>query len=117
MIIFAKHDGCSKEFIFRVPSGCYDVRKGDVLFVETYQGNTIATATSEPVECRNEDDIAVKYGAYLPLKNVLCYANKEIIKYIKIGTRCEIWKYLMDKNKNDDILIQNNKTEIDALPF
>ena len=33
-IIFAKHDGCDKEFIFEVPAGMYP-KKNDVLWVDT----------------------------------------------------------------------------------
>lgn len=40
-IIFAKHDGCDKEFIFEVPAGMYPVRN-DVLWVDTAYGETVA---------------------------------------------------------------------------
>lgn len=38
-IIFAKHDGCDKEFIFEVPAGMYPVRN-DILWVDTSMGET-----------------------------------------------------------------------------
>ena len=68
--VFAKHDCCNKEFIFSIP-GDMIVRKGDILLVNTSKGRTIATATSEKFEGLDVNDIAARFGAYLPLKEVV----------------------------------------------
>ena len=83
LVVFAKHDNCSKEFLFAVP-WYLEVRKGDVLLVETIHGNSIATATSEMFEGRDIDEVAKRYGAYLPLKRVKAVAGKEIKEYLKL---------------------------------
>jgi hypothetical protein len=69
LVVFAQHDNCSKEFLFAVP-WYLEVHKGDVLLVETMYGDAIATATSEMFEGKDIDEVATKFGAYLPLKKV-----------------------------------------------
>lgn len=89
LVVFAKHDSCPQEFLFAVP--CYlDVRKGDVLLVETMRGDAIATATTEMFEGRDIDEVAKRFGAYLPLKKVKAVAGKEIQGYIKLKFYDEI---------------------------
>ena len=85
LLVFAKHDGCNKEFLFAVPFDM-EVRKGDVLLVDTMHGLTVATATSEMFEGRNIDEVATKFGAYLPLKEVKQVAGKEIQEYLSRQT-------------------------------
>ena len=82
-VVFAKHDNCSKEFLFAVP-WYLDVRKGDILLVETMHGDAIATATTEMFEGRDINEVAKRFGAYLPLKKVKAVAGKEIKKYLKL---------------------------------
>lgn len=83
LVVFAKHDSCSQEFLFAVP-WYLEVRKGDVLLVETMRGDAIATATTEMFEGRDIDEVAKRFGAYLPLKRVKAVAGKEIKEYIKL---------------------------------
>ena len=88
-LIFAKHDGCPKEFLFSVPPNIA-LHKGDILLVETAVGPAIATATSEPFVSIDMNGLAVKLGAYLPLKNVIQAAGPAIQKYIARETRSQI---------------------------
>ena len=83
LVVFAKHDNCSQEFLFAVP-WYLEVRKGDVLLVETKRGDAIATATTEMFEGRDIDEVAKRFGAYLPLKRVKAVAGKEIRQYLKL---------------------------------
>lgn len=95
MAVFAKHPDCDKEFIFAVP--CYlDVKKDDLLLVDTMYGPKIAFATSDIFEGKNLNEIAGKYGAYLPLKEVKQVASKEICMYIEQSTKEHIFKTIND---------------------
>lgn len=80
-IVFAKHDIDSKEYIFEVPDGM-NIKKGDILFVDTMRGQQIAVATTDMQSGEYTEHMLSKLGAYLPLKKVLAYANKEIQDYI-----------------------------------
>lgn len=82
LLVFAKHDGCNKEFLFAVPY-YIEVRKGDVLLVDTMHGLQVVTATTEMFEGRNIDEVAEKFGAYLPLKEVKQVAGKQIQEYLR----------------------------------
>ena len=88
-LVFAKHDNCSQEFLFSVP-WYLEVRKGDVLLVDTIHGEAVATATSELFEGRDIDEVAVRFGAYLPLKRVKAVAGKKIREYIRVQIYDEI---------------------------
>ena len=83
LVVFAKHDSSSKEFLFAVP-WYLEVRKGDVLLVETMHGDAIATATTEMFEGRDIDEVAKRFGAYTPLKRVKAVAGEKMKKYIKL---------------------------------
>lgn len=83
LLVFAKHDNCSQEFLFAVPH-YLEVRKGDVLLVETMRGDAIATATTEMFEGRDIDEVAKRFGAYLPLKRVKEVAGKVIKEHLRL---------------------------------
>lgn len=84
VLIFAKHPGCDKEYLFKVPDELHVPRKGDVLLVRTIRGYQIAVATSEFFESPNVEEIATHFpGAYLPLKSVVQVAGPELVAYIK----------------------------------
>lgn len=89
LLVFAKHDCCEKEYLFAVPY-YLDVKKGDILLVDTSKGITVATATSEVFEGQNIDEIALRFGAYLPLKEVKQVAGKMLQTYIQRKERSEI---------------------------
>lgn len=97
LLVFAKHDGCNKEYLFAVP-WYLEVRKGDILLVSTSKGLTIATATSEMFEGQNIDEIAVRFGAYLPLKEVKQVAGKMLQAYISRKERNEIIKTIQNQD-------------------
>lgn len=82
--VFAKHDGSDKEYIFAVPEHIQRqmIRKGDILLVDTMHGRQVATATSDIFESSDAENIAVKFGAHLPLKPVLQVCGKEIQEYL-----------------------------------
>ena len=103
LVVFAKHDGCSQEFLFAVP-WYLEVRKGDILLVETMRGNTIATATTEMFEGRDIDEVAKRFGAYLPLKKVKAVAGKEIQEYLKL----QLYNELKQKVGGAFLEVRNN---------
>jgi len=107
-IIFAKHDGCDKEFIFEVPAGMYPV-ENDVLWVDTSYGETIAIATSDTIFGHRVEQIVERFGAYLPLKKVKAYANKGIQAYIENRTYSEVGEFCHNR--------QVNVNELEDLPF
>lgn len=81
-IVFAKHDGCEKEFLFEVSQGMV-IKSGDILLVETMYGKRIARATGDMSTGEYTDKILTNLGAYLPLKRVLASAGREMQEYIK----------------------------------
>lgn len=87
MAIFAKHDDCPKEYIFAVPYELHNIKKGDLLIVDTIKGQQIVTATSEIIEGENLDEIAIKYGAYMPLKKVIAVQHPLLKNYIETKER------------------------------
>lgn len=89
LAVFAKHDNCSQEYLFAVPA-YLEVRKGDVLLVETMYGDEIATATTEMFEGKEIDEVAKRFGAYLPLKRVKAVAGEKIKEYLKLQLYNEI---------------------------
>lgn len=107
-IIFAKHDGCNKEFLFEVPAGMHPV-KNDVLWVDTAYGETVAVATSDTIFVHEAEQIVERLGAYLPLKKVKAYANRGIQTYIKNRMCREIGAFRQDREVNIH--------EIEDLPF
>lgn len=77
-MIFARHAGQEKEYVFEVASkDAWPVNRGDFLIVDTMHGIHAAQATSDLVECQDVGLIAQKYGAYLPLKQVIRIIKKE----------------------------------------
>ena len=107
-IIFAKHDGCDREFIFEVPAGMYPVRN-DILWVDTSMGETVAVATSDTIWGQKVEQIVERFGAYLPLKKVKAYANKGLQAYIENRTYSEVGAFCQDR--------QVNVHELEDLPF
>lgn len=102
LLVFAKHDWCDKEYLFAVPY-YLEVRKGDILLVDTVRGLTIATATSEMFEGQNIDEIAVRFGAYLPLKEVKQVAGQMLQTYIAKKERNEIMRKIQNQDNNFDL--------------
>ena len=107
-IIFAKHDGCDKEFIFEVPAGMYPV-ENDVLWVDTAYGETVAVATSDTIFGHRVEQIVERFGAYLPLKKVKAYANQCLQTYIANRTYKDISNVCQVRQKSIH--------EIEELPF
>lgn len=99
LCVFAKHPGEQKEYIFAVVPPM-EVRKGDVLLVETMRGRDVAIATTEMFESRNVDEIAQKFGAYLPLKNVVQVCGKEMQSHFRIKYRRETAADIIEELKN-----------------
>ena len=98
-IIFANHDGCDKEYIFEVPNGMHPERS-DILWVETSKGDTVAVATSDVISGYKMEQVVEKFGAYLPLKVVRTYANKELQTYIENRTYREVGAFCQDRQVN-----------------
>lgn len=107
-IIFAKHDGCDKEFIFEVPAGMYPV-KNDVLWVDTSYGETVAVATSDAIFVNEVAQLAERFGAYLPLKKVKAYANRGLQTYIENRIYREVGAFCQDR--------QASVYELEEVPF
>ena len=98
-IIFAEHDCCNRDFLFEVPDSMHPI-KGDILWVDTQKGETIATATSDVVEVNNVEQLVEKFGAYLPLKKVITYANSGIKTYIANIAYENVVRYCCDNQAN-----------------
>ena len=98
-IIFAKHDCCEKEYLFEVPNGMHPTR-GDILWVDTAKGETVAVATCDMISGCGIEQIAEKFGAYFPLKRVKTYANHELQTYIENRTYSEVAAFCRDKQVN-----------------
>ena len=101
--IFAKHDGCNKEFLFAVPTGM-TVHKDDVLLVDTIYGPAVAVATSEIFESQDLAEIAQRYGAYLPLKEVKQVCGKTLQQYIQNRTVAQVVTKLHELTGNVDYI-------------
>ena len=99
-IVFAKHDMCQQEYIFKVPDGM-NIKKGDILCVDTMRGAQIAVASSDMLEGDYTEHILSKLGAYLPLKTVLAYANKKIQNYIFNNTVNGIISTIQNEKETD----------------
>lgn len=103
--VFAKHENLSKEYLFAVPNDLYNINKGDILLVDTKKGEEIAIATSTIIEGENLDEIALKFGAYLPLKKVKAVLNQRLKEYA-------------ERNERERILLQIKELFINSeLPF
>lgn len=104
-LVYAKHDGCLKDFLFSVPPNII-LHKGDVLLVDTVMGPTVAVATSEPFVSADINGLATKLGAYLPLKHVLQAAGSDIQSYITRRARNDIRNTVdfLDTTKSDEKL-------------
>lgn len=103
--VFAKHENSSKEYLFAVPNDLYNINKGDILLVDTKKGEEIAIATSAIIEGENLDEIALKFGAYLPLKKVKAVLNQRLKEYV-------------ERNERERILLQIKELFINfELPF
>ena len=77
-MIFARHAGQEKEYVFEVASkDAWPVNRGDFLIVDTMYGIHAEQATSDLVEWQDVGLIAQKYGAYMPLRQVLRIIKKE----------------------------------------
>lgn len=100
--VFAKHDSCAQEFLFAVPY-YLEVHKGDILLVDTMHGEAIATATSEIIEGQDLDEVAVKFGAYLPLKKVKQVVGKRLQDYIFTKTIDNIIYQLRVRDENANL--------------
>ena len=98
-IIFAKHDGNDKEFVFEVPDGML-IFKNDILWVETSRGETVAVATSDMITGVGLEQVAAKFGAYFPLKKVKTYANQGLKEYIEQKCIKEIKESVSKKSKS-----------------
>lgn len=111
-IIFARHDGCQKDFCWQVPDNLKDyISKGDILHVETMRGLDIATAATGVISGDGARDIAESKGAYFPLKSVVSFVNKDLEKYI-------LHKDLMYAVKKMNITMSRREDMLlDELPF
>ncbi len=101
-IVFAVHNFGEKEYIFEVPEGM-SIKEGDILSVETMYGPKIAIATGNVTIGEYTDKILINLGAYLPLRKVLAFANKEIQEYIHNSTVNGIISKLEDEKCSPDI--------------
>lgn len=83
-IIFAKHDtATATEYAFLVPDGmAKHIKQGDILWVDTMYGERVAVATTGVLSGDGARDIALRHGAYEPMKSVISYANAEMRKWI-----------------------------------
>lgn len=103
-IIYAKHDGCDKEFCWQVPDSMVQyIHKGDILLVDTYRGLDIATAITGVVSGDGTKDIAEKSGAYFPLRSVISFVDSRLKSYVTNLVSHDMIKIL--KEYNSDIVL------------
>lgn len=121
--VFAKHIGNPKEYIFSVPDRLI-VFEGDALFVDTKRGKQFAIATTDIFESPNIDEIAKRYGAYLPLRSVLAVCPKELKEKIertaKDKTITNIQSAIKQQSLQDKIVrlvLDYIDSKEEALPF
>jgi len=88
-IIFARHDGDVREYVFEIGKD-QDISKGDLLLVDTKYGRKIAIATTGVIEGSGAKEVAMKQGAYFPLRKVITYANWEMVHNIREAARTEL---------------------------
>jgi hypothetical protein len=82
-IIFGKHDGCNQEYCWTVPKQFInDVSKGCIMLVDTIHGKQIARATTDVISGKGAEDIALRQGAYHPIKSVIGVVTAEMREYI-----------------------------------
>ena len=101
--VFAKHENSNKEYLFAVPNDLYNISKGDILLVDTIKGEEIAIATSTIIEGENLDEIALKFGAYLPLKKVKSVLNQRLKEYVERKEREHILLKIKEYFENPDL--------------
>jgi len=82
-LVFVKHDGCSKNFLFQAPPNT-KMLVGQRLFVDTMYGEKEATAITNNFHVGPDAamEIIKGCGAYSPLKFVTGFAKK-VEKYEK----------------------------------
>lgn len=82
-LVFVKHDGCDKTFLFQLPVNV-SVWSGQRLFVDTMYGEKEATAITNNFHVGPDAamEIIKGCGAYSPLKFVTGFAKK-VEKYEK----------------------------------
>ena len=90
-LIFAKHDGSDKAFLFTIDP-LYDVKNGQRLLVETMHGETEAMAVGDSfmADDRAVNSIVTGTGAYFPLKKVIGTVEtdiKDFCEQIKVNIR------------------------------
>lgn len=101
--VFAKHENSNKEYLFAVPNDLYNIKKGDILLVDTIKGEEIAIATSTIIEGENLDEIALKFGTYLPLKKVKSVLNQRLKEYVERKEREHILLKIKEYFENPDL--------------
>lgn len=101
--VFAKHENSSKEYLFAVPTDLYNINKGDILLVDTKKGEEIAIATSTIIEGENLDEIALKFGAYLPLKKVKAVLNQRLKEHVERNERERILSQIKELFINSEL--------------
>ena len=82
-LLFAKHEGNGKPYLFCVDNGIMDIMDGQKILVETCRGNqeAYAVGNSFVLDERGTQSIVSGVGAYLPLKRVIgIFREKTVIK-------------------------------------
>lgn len=82
-LVFAKHGGDSKRYLFVLPLDS-ELSEGAAVYVDTMRGTQRATTTCDSfiVPATVARTIALNFGAYLPLKRVVAEV-KETCRYFE----------------------------------
>lgn len=99
-IVMARHYGSDWKYIFGVPKNM-EVKRGDILLVNTTRGKQYAKAVTDIMEVTEED--VVQFGAYLPVKYVLERTSKEMCNYIKERTIQEMARSISASVRTQDM--------------
>lgn len=92
-IIMVQHFS-GKDYAFRVPDEIVPyAQKGQIVLVETARGVSVGVATTDVISGKGSRDIAIKNGAYEPLKPVIGIAHNALVDVIKNDIKDRLINY------------------------
>lgn len=90
-VIFAKHQGSEKFYLFEVDSRQINpayIKSGDTLFVDTCKGMAAVIAATNVISIYETDleNFCKMCGAYLPLKKCVEKVSREFLAHIQYSS-------------------------------
>ena len=90
-LVGIKHPYCSKTYWFSAPEYLGEIKVGDICLCDTSFGDSVGKVVSEPIIAENISDIAVQFGATLPLKNIKQVCGATIRDYIIVQSNRDLY--------------------------